>query len=171
MLYLEAEIKSVGLGAATQLDSGSAAGVLAYLEDKYLIADPSQASSGAAQYYIAVPASQAGDVTGRKTASDEIKAMTPGLIALVRDDETAAILKNQPIEGLHIVVTTSQWLSSYPGSSVLWPLTATPEAPKKSMTLPVTLAVVGAGAGGLVGGGLGLVVGGVAGFLVGNAMA
>jgi hypothetical protein len=190
MMYLEAEISSLGamsssnpalVNGVQELDSGTAAGIMAFLKDKYFIPDALQPQTPGVSNFTAVPGevvvSQGYQLEGQQTADQQLMAMPAGQVAVANLDDVKAVALGQSLNGFHVTTSDAATAAGYAkaGSNfaVLWPLggVAAGAEKKKSMVKPLVGAVIGGGAGALVGGGVGAVVGAVGGYLVGNAIA
>jgi hypothetical protein len=188
-IYLEAELSSLGayspsspalVNGVQQLDPGTAAGVMAFLKDKYFIPDALQPQTPGVSNFVAMPGeylvTQGYQLEGQQTADQQLMAMPAGQVAVANLDDVKAVALGQGLNGFHVTTSDASTAAGYAKSgsnfAVLWPLGgAAEEAPKKSMTKPIVGAVIGAAGGALVAGGVGAVVGGVGGFLIGNAIA
>lgn len=189
-MYLEAELGAMAptslpaVNGAQQLDVGTAGGIMAFLQDKYLL--PMPGGSGEITNWIAKPAeylaSQGYQLEGQLTASQQLQSLQPGMVAVANLDDVKSVAMGDVIQDFHVSVGPSSQASSMaaPGSNyaVLWPLSNVPgasaggeEEQPKSMALPITLALVGGGGGALVGGPLGAIVGGIGGYMIGYAVA
>lgn len=188
MMYLEAELSSLGayspssslVNGVQELDSGTAAGIMAFLKDKYFIPDPLQPQTPGVSNFTAVSGeylvTQGQQLEGQQTADQQLMSMPAGQVAVANLDDVKAVALGQSLSGFHVTTSDAATAATYAKSgsnfAVLWPLGgAATEAPKKSMVKPIVGAVIGGGAGALVGGGIGAVVGALGGYLVGNAIA
>lgn len=188
VMYLEADLSAQAptslpvVNGAQQLDVGTAGGIMAFLQDKYLLpASP----AGDVTNWIAKPAaylaSQGYQLEGQMTAAQQIQALGGDLVAIVNLDDVRSVAMGDVIQDFHVsIAPASKAASLAPAGAnfaVLWPLTpvgsstGSEEPAKKSMVLPITLALVGGGGGALVAGPLGAVVGGIGGYMLGYAAA